>query len=130
MIQKGDSRYKKFIDICFMEVKQVLRPYSDKFSKKTYTQHQHAVAILLMKHERKSYRDVVELLNEFCAYFGFDKSIPRFTTLEKFFMQIPTYVWDFLIAKPMNCLQELLQMWQSTQQVTGCITHRSTMKEE
>jgi len=55
---KGDSRYKKFIDICFVEVKRVLRPYSDKFSKKTYTQHQHAVAILLMKREAKSYRAV------------------------------------------------------------------------
>ena len=82
-----------------MEVKRVLRPYSDKFSKKTYTQHQHTVAILLMKRERKPYRDVVELLNEFCAYFGFNKSIPHFTTLEKFFMRIPTYVWDFLLAK-------------------------------
>jgi len=99
MIQKGDSRYKKFIDICFIEVKRVLRPYSDKFSKKTYTQHQHAVAILLMKRERKPYRDVVELLKEFWACFGFNKSIPHFTTLEKFFMRIPTYVWDFLLAK-------------------------------
>ena len=52
-----------------MEVKRILRPYSDKFSKKTYTQHQHTVAILLMKRERKPYRDVVELLKEFCAYF-------------------------------------------------------------
>jgi len=49
MIQKGDSGYKKFIDACFMEVKRVLRSYSDKLLKKTYMQHQHAVAILLMK---------------------------------------------------------------------------------
>jgi hypothetical protein len=99
MIQKGDSWYKKFIDTCFMEVKRVLRPYSGKFAKRAYTQHQHAVAILLMKCERKPYRDVVELLKELWAYFGFDGSIPPFTTLEKFFMRIPTYVWDFLLTK-------------------------------
>jgi hypothetical protein len=52
-----------------------------------------------MKCERKPYRDVVELLKELWEYFGFDGSIPHFTTLEKFFMRIPTYVWDFLLTK-------------------------------
>ncbi len=99
MKQISDSWYKKFIETCFMEVKRVFRPYSGKFSKKTYTQHQHAVVILLMKHERKSYRDVVELLKELWAYFGFTESIPNFSTLEKFFLRIPTYVWDFLLTK-------------------------------
>ncbi|MGI0141360.1 MAG: IS5 family transposase [Candidatus Micrarchaeales archaeon] len=82
-----------------MEVKRVLRTYSDKFSKKTYTQHQHAVAILLMKYENKPYRDIAELLKEFCMYFGFGESTPHFTTLQKFFDRIPGYKWDFLIAK-------------------------------
>ena len=99
MIEKWNSKYKKFIETAFREVKRVLRPYSDKFSKKTYTQHQHAVAILLMKYENKPYRDVVELLKELWVYFKFDKSIPHFTTLQKFFSRVPAYVWEFLLTK-------------------------------
>ena len=99
MKEKGDSRYKRFIDICFMEVKRVFRTYSGRFSKKTYTQHQLAVSILLMKRERKTYRDTADLLRELWVYFGLDGPTPHFTTLEKFFIRIPTYVWDFLLAK-------------------------------
>jgi hypothetical protein len=94
-----DSKYKVFTEIGFREVKRVLRPYSDKYSKKTYTQHQHAVAILLMKFENKTYRDIVELLKELWSYFAFDSRIPHFTTLQKFFDRIPISIWDFLIAK-------------------------------
>lgn len=94
-----ESKYKVFTEIGFREAKLVLRPYSDKYSKKTYTQHQLAVAILLMKYEGKTYRDIVELLKELWVYFGFGNEIPHFTTLQKFFDRIPIYVWDFLIAK-------------------------------
>jgi Transposase DDE domain len=99
MIEKWTSKYKKFVEIAFQEVKRVLRPYSDKFSKKTYTQHQHAVAILLMKYENKPYRDVVELMKELWTHFKFDKSIPHFTTLQKFFARISAYTWEFLLTK-------------------------------
>ena len=99
MKNNRESRYKRFIETAFTEVKRVLRVYSGKFSKRTYTQHQHAAAILLMKYEDKPYRDVVGLLSEFCSYFGFEESIPDYTTLYKFFKRIPTYVWDFLLAK-------------------------------
>ena len=93
-----ESRYKRFLDTSFTVVKRVLRPYSDKFSKKTYTQHQHAVAILLMKYENKTYRDIVDLIGELRSYFDLDE-VPHFTTLQKFFDRIPTYIWDFLITK-------------------------------
>lgn len=94
-----DSKYKTFTEIGFRETKRVLRQYSDKYSKKTYTQHQLSVAILLMKYECKTYRDITELLKELWVHFGFGNSIPHFTTLQKFFDRIPIYVWDFLIAK-------------------------------
>ncbi len=94
-----ESKYKVFIEIGFREAKRVLRPYSDKYSKKTYTQHQHTVAILLMKYENKTYRDITELLKELWVYFAFRGEIPHFTTLQKFFDRIPRYVFDFLIAK-------------------------------
>lgn len=99
MVGNWDSRFKRFIDTAFMEVKRVLRPYSDKFSKKTYTQHQHAVAILLMKYEKKTYRDIVDLLKEMWSYFGFEDHIPHFTTLQKFFARVPSYIWDFILSK-------------------------------
>ncbi len=99
MKEKGDSRYKRFIETAFREVSRVLRPYSDRFSKKTYTQHQHAVAILLMKYEDKTYRDIADLLTEFADYFEFEGSTPHFTTLQKFFLRVPTYIWEFLLTK-------------------------------
>ena len=52
-----------------------------------------------MKYEDKPYRDIVKLLEELWAYFGFKNSVPHFTTLQKFFDRIPTYIWDFLITK-------------------------------
>ncbi len=99
MKEKGDSRYKRFIETAFREVSRVLKQYSDRFSKKTYTQRQLAVAILLMKYEDKTYRDIADLLTEFADYFKFEDSTPHFTTLQKFFLRIPTYVWEFLLTK-------------------------------
>ena len=99
MKEKGDSRYKRFIETAFREVSRVLRQYSSRFSKKTYTQRQLAVAMLLMKYEKKTYRDIADLLAEFTGYFEFEDGTPHFTTLQKFFDRIPTYVWEFLLAK-------------------------------
>lgn len=99
MVEKWNSKYKRFMETAFIEVKRVLRQYSGKFSKRTYTQYQHAVAILLMKYEKKTYRDIADLLKELWHYFGFEDSIPHFTTLQKFFDRIPSYIWDFILSK-------------------------------
>ncbi len=99
IVDNWNSKYKKFVEIAFREVKRVLRPYSGKFSKKTYTQYQHAVAILLMKYENKPYRDVTDLLKELWTYFRFEKSVSHFTTLQKFLSRIPAYVLEFLLSK-------------------------------
>ena len=94
-----ESRYKIFIETCIRAVKRVLKPYSNKFSRRTYTQYQLAVSVLLMKYENKPYRDITDLLRELWLYFDFCDDIPHFTTLQKFFNRIPTYVWDFLLEK-------------------------------
>ena len=99
MKEKGDSKYKRFIETAFREVSRVLREYSCKFSKKMYTQRQHAVSILLMRYENKTYRDVADMLIELSQYFDFFDDIPHFSTLQKFFQRIPSYVWDFLLGK-------------------------------
>lgn len=77
----------------------MLPTYSNKFSKRTYTQYQHAAAICLMKYENKPYRDVVDLLAELADYFGFNKDVPHFTTLQKFLKRIPSFAWDFILTK-------------------------------
>jgi len=99
MEKKGDSRCKRFIETAFGEVSRVLKHYSSKFSERRYTQRQHAVAIFLMKYENKPYRDIADLIEELWAYFGFVGPIPHFTTLQKFFMRVPTYIWTFLLSK-------------------------------
>ena len=91
MKEKGSSRYKRFIETAFREVSRVLRPYSDRFSKKTYTQRQLAVAILLMKYEDKTYRDIADLLAEFTDYFEFEDSTPPLHYLAKVLPQ-NTYI--------------------------------------
>ena len=73
--------------------------YSGKFSKKTYTQYQHAAAICLMKYERKHYREIVDLLIEFSGYFGFREGVPHYTILQKFFSRIPERIWGFILEK-------------------------------
>lgn len=51
-----------------------------------------------MKYENKTYRDIADL-TEFVDYFDFEGSTLHFTTLQKFFLRIPTHIWEFLLAK-------------------------------
>ena len=97
MLEK--TTYQKFIDVCLKVAKRYLRPYSSKFSKKTYTQQQLTAAVCLMKRERKTYRDIVGLLPEFGQYFAFEKSIPHHTTLQKFLKRIPLGIWDLILSE-------------------------------
>jgi hypothetical protein len=106
MKEKGDSKYKRLIQTLLRTIGRVLPTYSGKFSKRTYTQHQHATAVCLMKYENKPYRDVVELLVEFADYFKFGKTIPHFTTLQKFFKRIPSFVWDFVLTKTFRLISK------------------------
>lgn len=96
---KGGSRYTRFIETAFREVSRILRPYSGRFPKETYAQRQLAVAVLLMKYEGKTYRDIADLLVEFADYFKFENSIPHFTILQKFFLRIPANILEFLFTK-------------------------------
>ncbi len=91
--------YKKFIDVCLKVAKRYLQPYSSKFSKKTYTQQQLTAAVCLMKREKKSYRDIVDLLPEMWSYFSFQKSIPHHSTLQKFLKRIPLGIWDLVLSE-------------------------------
>jgi hypothetical protein len=52
-----------------------------------------------MKYESKTYRDIADLLKEARVYFVIEEQTPHFTTLEKFFLRKPIYIWDFALAK-------------------------------
>ena len=52
-----------------------------------------------MKRERKTYRDIADLLPEFERYFSFGKSVPHFTTLQKFLKRIPMGIWDLILLE-------------------------------
>jgi transposase len=74
--------------------------FSGKFSKKTYTQHQHLTLLVLKVFLRADYRKVCNLAEDFWASFavlGLPK-IPHFTTLQKFLSRIPNRWLEILIG--------------------------------
>jgi hypothetical protein len=84
------SHIKKFVVRAYNKVKQALPDYSHKNSPKKYTQHQHAVVLMLKKKFKTTYRDVVDYLSEMpeiCSFIGLN-SIPHYTTAQKFFQRI------------------------------------------
>ena len=99
-VNSRETRYKRFIDLCMIPTKRVLRPYSNKYSKKDFTQHQLAVSVCLMGYEDKVYRDIADLLAELGGYLGFEEGkIPHFTTLQKFLKRIPLWVLDLILRR-------------------------------
>jgi hypothetical protein len=99
MKEHRESRYKRFIGLCFILVKRLLKEYSNKFSKKDYTQHQLAVSVCLMEYEDKVYRDTADLLFELRAYIGFKDKVLHFTALQKFLRRISLRLLDLILQK-------------------------------
>ena len=64
-MEYSETRILKFARAAYDIAKQSsIKPYSRKFSKKTFTQHQH-VAMLCIKHKKKlKYRELEEMLME------------------------------------------------------------------
>lgn len=97
MNKNKESYYKRFVSAVMGIAGRVLSPFSNRFSKKTYTQPQLAACICLMKHEKKPYRDVVEELENLKGLFDLDK-VPHYTTLQKFFKRVPIRIWDLVLT--------------------------------
>ena len=94
---KAAGKYIGFIGIAMEVAGRLLPKYSSKYSKHTYTQPQLAVALLLMKRDRKSYRSVMEALEEVKEAMGMKKSVPHFTTLNKFLDRLSLSMLDALL---------------------------------
>ena len=92
--------YKRFTRLVLRVVNEV-RPYSNKFSKRKFTQRQHLALLMLKERLQKTYREVVQLLElmpELLKLLGL-KEVPHFTTLQKFFARFPHAIFDSLLRK-------------------------------
>ncbi|MEK7729100.1 MAG: hypothetical protein AAB354_11855, partial [candidate division KSB1 bacterium] len=79
----SETKILKFARACYGLVKRSsIKPYSSKYSKKTFTQHQHIAALCIKRKKRLKYRELEELLMEsprICEALG-RKEFPAFTT--------------------------------------------------
>jgi transposase len=84
------SRLIKFVETAWGVVRNTVKKYSSKYSKKKYTQQQHMMILCLMKRLKMHYRDVVDILKELPRVrkvIGL-KDIPHFTTPNKFLLRL------------------------------------------
>jgi len=89
--KKSTSRNIRFIRAAISVVKSThLKPYSCKFSKKTYTQNQLLVLILFKDYRNQHYREFIEDVGDMKnVQETLDLSVvPHFTTLQKFLCRI------------------------------------------
>jgi hypothetical protein len=90
-IKRSASRNIRFIQSAISVVKSThLKPYSGKFSKKVYTQHQLLVLILFKDFRNQHYREFIEDVGDMEGVQEIlDLSlVPHFTTLQKFLCRI------------------------------------------
>ena len=101
MLVCGDSRFIRFAKALFKVFKRAGVPLRfSKFSNRLYTVWQHCVILVLKELEGKSYRGIIELLEDcdrVCAFIGL-RCLPHFTTLQKFAQRIKTTVLERVLA--------------------------------
>ena len=104
------NRYIRFVELSSGLIRDSRIPvYSSKFSKKTYTQHQLLILLLLKEYLAEDYRDAVELteimdsLREKIHL----HEVPHFTTIQKFCQRIKSFTFTRLL----NRLMKLFYDW-------------------
>lgn len=96
--KKRTSKLIRIVVRALEAAKYVLPYYSNKFSKKDYTQHQLLAIAVLKQKTDEDYRDVVDGIGNDLAEAIHLKKIPHFTTIQKFIMRIGSQVLDRLIS--------------------------------
>ena len=103
--KKSLSRNIRFVKTALTLVKSThITPYSCKYSKKIYTQHQLFALILFKEFRNQHYRDFIEDIGDME---GVQKEldlteIPHFTTLQKFFQRIRSLYLRYIFGKAVN----------------------------
>ncbi len=104
------NKYIRFVDIASQVIKESRIPlYSCKFSKRTYTQHQLLILLLLKEYLGEDYRDTVELteiMDSLRERINLDE-VPHFTTIQKFCQRIRSFIFTRLL----NRLLKLFYDW-------------------
>jgi len=98
-VKYSETRVLKFTRASYGIAKKTIRPYSSKFSKKTFTQPQHVAILCIKKKKRLKYRELEELLMEsprICEALGLNE-FPDFTTSCKQFAKFERKVLVILI---------------------------------
>ena len=101
-IKKSASRNIRFIQAAISIVKSThLKPYSCKFSKKVFTQHQLLVLVLFKDFRNQHYREFIEDIGDMEGVHEILNLsvIPHFTTLQKFISRIKTLYLRFAFRK-------------------------------
>ena len=104
-IKRSASRNIRFIQAAISVVKSThLKPYSSKFSKRIYTQHQLLVLVLFKDFRNQHYREFIEDVGDMEGVQEIlDLSvIPHFTTLQKFLCRIKTLYLRFTFRRTVN----------------------------
>jgi len=96
------NRYIRFVELSSGLIKDSRIPlYSSKYSKKTYTQHQLLILLLLKEYLSEDYRDTVELteiMDSLRGKINLDE-VPHFTTIHKFSQRINSFVFTRLLNR-------------------------------
>lgn len=98
----SSNKLVKFTQSCMKACKlSRIRLFSNKFSKKIYTQRQHVCILLLMKKLKMNYREVVELIEvtpDLRKIISL-KHIPHYTTIHKFFKRFNSNIFTLLLVQ-------------------------------
>jgi len=99
------SEIGKLFEHCLACLRKTRIPlFSCKFSKRTYTQHQHLSLLVLKTYLNLGYRETSDLAHELwitVSLFGLEK-VPHFTTLQKFFERIPNWWLEILLNRVLH----------------------------
>lgn len=94
------QKYKKVADFCYELFRIARLPiYSNRFSKKTYTQFQHLFLLVYKQFRKFTYEELLTDLSDnltLRAYLGLNK-LPHYTTLIKFAQRMPVFLLDKLV---------------------------------
>jgi len=103
--KKRTSRNIRFIQLAQSVVRSTrISPYSCKYSKKIYTQHQHLVLLLFKDYRNQHYREFVEDIGDMETIresLGLT-DVPHFTTLQKFLRRIKSLYLRITFRKTAN----------------------------
>ncbi|OPY38940.1 MAG: hypothetical protein A4E35_00166 [Methanoregula sp. PtaU1.Bin051] len=99
------NRYIRFVELSSGLIRDSRVPlYSSKYSRKTYTQHQLLILLLLKEYLATDYRDTVELIETMDVLkdkINLDES-PHFTTIQKFCQRIKSFTFTRLLNRLMK----------------------------